>query len=87
MSCRGVIKTISYHISSSCKTIHRHIKSTFIITIKSYLFGRLFNDSKQKISSYKMMKIIKNNLPNPIHSQFSGRCVVGRLAIAVFKPI
>ena len=58
----GIIKTMSYHKSSSCKTIHRHFKSTFIITIKSYIFGRILDDSKQKTNSYKTMKIIKNNL-------------------------
>ena len=39
--------------------IHRRFKSIFIIAIKPYLFGRLLDNSKQKIGICKMIKIIK----------------------------
>ena len=61
------------------KYIHRCFKSMRIITIKPYLFGRLFDDSKQKTGYYKMIKIRKNRVikklyENPIHSQI-GECL------------
>ena len=61
MSRRGVIEIILYHISSlSYKTIHRQFKSTSVITIRSYLFGRLLDNSKQKTNKNKTIKIIEN---------------------------
>ena len=58
---RGIIEIISYYISSlSYKIIHRQFKSTYVITIKSYLFGWLLNSSKQKTSKNRTTKIIEN---------------------------
>ena len=57
----GVIKIVSYHISSlSYKIIHKQFKSTSVITIKSYLFGQLLDNSKQKTSKNRTIKIIEN---------------------------
>ena len=57
----GIIKIISYHISSLLyKILHKQFKSISIITIKSYLFGRLFDSSKQKTNKNRTIKIIEN---------------------------
>ena len=61
MPRRDIIEIISYHISSlSYKIIHKQFKSTSIITIKSYFFGRLLDSSKQEINKNKTIKIIEN---------------------------
>ena len=61
MSHCGIIKIVSYHISSlSYKIIHRQFKSTFVITIKSYIFGRFLDSSKQKTNKNRTIKIIEN---------------------------
>ena len=75
MSRRDIIKIISYHISSlSYKTVHRQFKSTYVIMIKSYLFGRLLNSSKKRTSKNRTIKIIEDDFnqanANHIHSQF-----------------
>ena len=50
-----------YHILSSLsKTIHKHFKAISVILIKPYLFRRLIDSSKQKISNNKTMKVIEN---------------------------
>ena len=61
MPRHGVIDIISYHISSlSYKTIHKQFKSTYVITIEPYVYGRLFESSKPKTTRNRIIKIIED---------------------------